>query len=64
MGHLGGLFDELAVQLVSQGAEVMPCLQDALDDRDGVRHGFQLLQGIEYLDGFILKGRVAFVFEY
>ena len=39
-------------------------LQDALDDRDGVGHGLQLLERIEYLDGFVLKGRVAFVFQH
>lgn len=64
MGHLVGLFDELTVELVSQRAEVVPRLQDALDDGSRVRHGLQLLQGIEYLDGFILKGRVAFVLEH
>lgn len=64
MGHFVGLLDELAVQLIPQRPEVMPCLQDALDYRDRVRHGFQLLEGIEYLDGFVLKGRVAFVFEH
>lgn len=64
MGHLVGLFDELAVQLVSQRSEVMPGLQDALDDGNGVGHGLQLLEGIEDLDGFILKGGVAFVFEH
>lgn len=64
MGHLVGLFDELAVQLVAQGAEVMAGLQDALDDGNGVGHGLQLLEGIEDLDGFVLKGCVAFVFEH
>lgn len=64
MGHFVGLLDELAIQLVSQRSEVMPSLQDALDYGNGVRHGFQLLEGIEYLDGFILKGRVALVLEH
>ncbi|KAL0628763.1 putative uncharacterized protein C8orf44 [Plecturocebus cupreus] len=64
VGHLVGLFDELAVQLVPQRSQVMPCLQDALDYWNRVRHGLQLLQGIEYLDGFILKGGIAFVFEH
>lgn len=44
MGHLIGLLDELAVQLVPQRPQVMPRLQDALDDGDGVGHGLQLLQ--------------------
>lgn len=64
MWHLVGLLDELAVQLVSQRSEVMPSLQDALDYGNGVGHGFQLLQGIEDLDGFILEGGVAFVLEH
>ena len=42
----------------------MPCLEDALDDGRRVRNGLQLLERIEYLDGFILKCRVAFVFEH
>lgn len=54
VGHFGGLLDELAVELVPQRAQVVPCLQDALDYGDGVRHGLQLLQGIEDLDGFVL----------
>lgn len=62
--HLGRLLDELAVQLVPQGAQVVPCLQDALDDGDGVRHRLQLLQGVEDLDGLVLKGGVAFVLEH
>lgn len=62
--HFVGLLDELTVQLISQRPEVVPRLQDALDYGDGVRHGFQLLEGIEDLDGFILKGGVAFVFEH
>lgn len=62
--HFVGLLDELAVQLVSQGPEVVPRLQDALDDGSGVRHGLQLLKRIEDLDGFVLKGGVAFVLEH
>lgn len=59
-----GLFDELAVELVTQWAQVMARLQDALDDGDGVGHGLQLLQGVEDLDGFILQCGVAFVLEH
>lgn len=44
MRHLGGLLDELTVQLVPQRPQVMARLQDALDDRDRVRHGLQLLE--------------------
>lgn len=64
MGHLVGLFDELTIQFIPQRPQVVPGLQDALDDRDGVGHGLQLLERIEYLDGFVLKGRVAFVFQH
>lgn len=62
--RLVGLLDELAVQLVAQRAQVVPRLQDALDYGDGVRHGLQLLEGVEDLDGFILEGGVAFVLEH
>lgn len=62
--HLVGLLDELAVQLVSQRPEVVPRLEDALDDGNRVGHGLQLLEGVEYLDGFVLKRRVALVFEH
>lgn len=44
MGHLIGLLDELTVQLIPQRPQVVAGLQDALDDRDGVGHGLQLLQ--------------------
>ena len=44
VGHLVGLLDELAVQLVSQRPEVMPRLEDALDDGNRVGHGLQLLE--------------------
>lgn len=64
VGHLIGLLDELTVQFIPQRPQVMAGLQDALDDRDGVGHGLQLLEGVEYLDSFILEGRVAFVFKH
>lgn len=64
VGHLIGLLDELAVHFVPQRPQVVPRLQDALDDGDGVGHGLQLLERIEYLDSFILEGCVAFVFEH
>ena len=64
VGHLVGLLDELAVQLVSQRPEVVPRLEDALDDGNRVGHGLQLLEGVVYLDGFVLKRRVALVFEH
>lgn len=64
VGHLIGLLDELAVHFIPQRPQVVPRLQDALDDGDGVGHGLQLLERIEYLDSFILEGCVAFVFEH
>lgn len=62
--HFVGLLDELTVELISKRSQIMACLQDTLDYRDGIRHRLQLLQRIKYLDGFILQSCVAFVFQH
>lgn len=54
-----GLFDELAVELVTQSFELLAGLQDALDDGDRVSHSIQVLQRAEHLEGFVLQSRVA-----
>lgn len=41
--HFIGLFDELTVELISKRSQIMSCLEDTLDYRDGIRHRFQLL---------------------
>lgn len=41
--HFIGLLDELTVELISERSQIMSCLQDTLDYRDGIRHRFQLL---------------------
>lgn len=54
-----GLFDQLAVELITQRFELLTRLQDALDDGNRVSHSVQVLQGAEHLEGFVLQSRVA-----
>lgn len=62
--HMVRLLDQLAIDLVTEGPEVMAGLQDALDDGDGVRHCLDLLQGVEDLHGFVLEAAVALLLLY
>lgn len=55
----GRLLDQLTVELVPQGFELLARLQDALDDGDGVCHPVQMLERAEDLEGFLLQGGVA-----
>lgn len=59
--HMIGLFDELAVNFISDWPKVMTGLQDSLYDWDGISHDLHLLQRVKDLHRFILKTRVAFL---
>lgn len=59
--HVIGLFDELAVDFISDWPQVVTGLQDSLDDGDGVSHNLHLLQRVKDLHRFILKTRVTFL---
>lgn len=54
-----GLFDQLTVELVPQGAELLARLQDPLDDGHQVGHALQVLQRAEDFQGFVLQRGVA-----
>lgn len=53
------LFDQLTVELVPQGAELLARLQDPLDDGHRVGHALQVLQRAEDFEGFALQRGVA-----
>lgn len=57
--HVVGLLDELAVDLVSQGPQVLTGLENPLDDWDRVRHRLHLLQRVEDLHSLVLQAGVA-----
>lgn len=59
--HVIGLFDKLAIDLISDWPEVLAGLQDSLDDGDGVSHDLHLLQRVKDLHCFILETRVTFL---
>lgn len=53
------LFDQLTVELVPQGAELLARLEDTLDDGHRVGHALQVLQRAEDFQGFVLQGRIV-----
>ena len=59
LGHVIGLFDELAVDLVAQRPQVLARLQDALDDGHRVQHRLHLLERVKHPHGLILQAGVA-----
>ena len=59
VGHVIGLLDDLAVDLVAERAQVLTSLQDALDDGHRVGHSLHLLQRVEHLHRLILETGVA-----
>lgn len=59
MGGPRGLFDQLTVELVPQGAELLARLQDALDDGHRVGHALQVLQRAEDLQGLVVERGVV-----
>lgn len=61
LGHMVCLLNQLAINLITEGPEVMAGLQNALDNRNGVRHSLKLLKRVKDLHGFILEAAVAFL---
>lgn len=57
------LLDQLTVELVTQWAELLTRLQDALDDGHHVGYALQVLQRAEHFERFILQRRVASVYR-